>query len=426
MKNVAMIVCLALILCACSKKDNTVPSASDMSAVRAKLAFTCTREADHLPPLDPTSDQLFKYGRYMEKNDGQKNFDEIARYYRIATAYGHYTANNNLQGLLTSGLASSPDAASEAVDLAIQLIKAGVPGGYYDMGHYLERGYGIEQDEDKARRYFRKAADLGNPDAQYYVADLLSPRDRAPEISRQMSQCAAQQGFGKAANYLGIGLATDQLFSDAVNAFQMGVGAGDTQSALALEEGFKGPPPTDRLNYLGLPGDPERSRRYKKIGKFIDSNEGLNPKVPDIDQIVPLPPAELPQWDGTFQWQKEQDAAKPPQKPSEQLVERLAREKHLDPGTGLPLAPAKSAKEDRVQLGTIARTGQVCPQDGIWTVQQFAPVCLDATRHFRKGETMPQLVMNDPRPIPGLDTLLGMRVHRTNAEWSLQAYSDLG
>jgi hypothetical protein len=38
---------------------------------------------------------------------------------------------------------------------------------------------------------------------------------------------------------------------------------------------------------------------------------------------------------------------------------------------------------------------------------------------------MPQLVMNDPRPIPGLDAVLGMRVHRTDAEWSLQAYSDL-
>jgi hypothetical protein len=224
---------------------------------------------------------------------------------------------------------------------------------------------------------------------------------------------------------LAVDFQTKNQFDEAIKAFQKGVQAGDSQSAGFLENGFD-TDQSDRLYYLGWSKDPERSRRYKMIGKFIDSNEGLNPKVPDIDQIVPLPPAELPQWDGTFQWQKEQDAAKPPQKPSEQLVERLAREKHLDPGTGLPLAPAKSAKEDRVQLGTIARTGQVCPQDGIWTVQQFAPVCLDATRHFRKGETMPQLVMNDPRPIPGLDTLLGMRVHRTNAEWSLQAYSDLG
>jgi hypothetical protein len=293
------------------------------------------------------------------------------------------------------------------------------------MGHYLELGYGVKQDEKKARVYFRKAADQGSPEGQYYVGDLLSPRDRGPDISRKMMECATDQGYGKAASYLGIDLKTNKMYSDASKAFQKGVVAGDTLSALALEEGFNGPPSTNQLYFMALQHDAERSRRYRLIGKFFNDNDGLNPKVLDIDQIVPLPPAKLPPWDGTFQWQKEQEAAKPPQKPSGQLVERLAREKHLDPATGLPLAPAKSAKEDRVPLGVVARTGQMCPQDGIWTVQQFAPVCLDATRHFRKGETMPQLVMNDPRPIPGLDAVLGMRVHRTDAEWSLQAYSDL-
>jgi len=62
---------------------------------------------------------------------------------------------------------------------------------------------------------------------------------------------------------------------------------------------------------------------------------------------VPLPPAQLPAWDGTFQWQKEQDAAKPPQKPAESHVAKLAREKNLDPATGLPLAPATTAEAER-------------------------------------------------------------------------------
>ena len=70
------------------------------------------------------------------------------------------------------------------------------------------------------------------------------------------------------------------------------------------------------------------SRCYKLIGKFIDKNDGRNPKVPDIDQIVPLPPAKLPPWDGTFQWEKEQ--AKIPEKPSDELVNRLSKDKGLD------------------------------------------------------------------------------------------------
>jgi uncharacterized protein len=337
MNRTTLIVALALFASACSNNENAVPSQADWSAVRSNLAFTCVHEVEHLPTISPDADKLFKYGRYLEKKDGPKDYALVARYYRIAAAHAHYKANNNLQQLVSTGLAASPDAPGETIDLAEQLIVAGVPGGYYDMGHYLELGYGVKQDSDKALRYFRKAADLGSPEAQYHVGDLLSPRDRAPTISRQMMECATEQGYGKAANYLGIDLSTDKLYPDAVKAFQEGVRAGETQSAFALQHGFD-TDPSDALYYLGAANDPERSHRYELIGDFIDSNDGLNPKVPDIDKIVPLPPANLPEWDGTFQWQKEQDAAKPPQKPDDKLVERLAKEENLDPGTGLTLA----------------------------------------------------------------------------------------
>ncbi|WP_254369012.1 SEL1-like repeat protein [Paraburkholderia phenazinium] len=354
-------ICLALTLSACSNKDNPMPTQAEWSAVRAKLAFTCVHEADHLPPLDPQADTLFKYALFLEKKPGPKDFDAAARYYRIAAAYGHYKANHNLQLLVSTGQASSPHAATETVDLAEQLIAAGIPGGYYDMGHYLELGYGVKQDERKARIYFRKAADLGSPEGQYYVGDLLSGKDRAPDISRQMMECATDQGYGKAASYLAVDLMTDKQYSQAVLAFQKGVAAGDAASAFALQYGLDSDP-SDKLYYIGLSKDSERTRRYGLIWNFLDAHQGLNPKVPDIDQIVPLPPAQLPEWDGTFQWQKEQDAANPPQRPEEKLVERLARDKNLDPATGLPLAPAKSAKDERAPLGTVARTSELPPE----------------------------------------------------------------
>jgi TPR repeat protein len=415
---VALLTCLA---CACTK-ENPLASLPDLSAVRANLAFTCVHQDDHLPPLDSDADQLFKYGRWLQKQDGPKDFNDIARYYRIAAAHGHYKANNNLQQLVSTGVADSPDAPKESVDLAIQLVKDGVPGGYYDIAHYLELGYGLKQDSVTALRYFRKAADLGSPDAQYYVAEKLDPIDAAPEVALQMYRCAADQGHGLAATSLANGRAAEKFYAEAVKAFQQGVMAGNRQSASFLQNGFEGPPPDDRLYYLAVPSDPERSRRYKLIGKFLDANDGLNPKVPDIDKIVPLPPAKLPEWDGMFEWQKEQDAAKPPQKPDGKLVERLAREKNLDAATGLPLAPARSAKEERVPLGTVVRTGEVCPEDGVWCDRRWASVSYDATRRFRKGETMPQLVMDDRRPIPLLDTLFGMRKYRTDADWSLVSY----
>jgi hypothetical protein len=203
----------------------------------------------------------------------------------------------------------------------------------------------------------------------------------------------------------------------------MGVKAGDAQSASFLKYGFDADP-SDEMSYLGQPKDPERSRRYGLIWKFLNDHDGLNPEVPDIDQIVPLPPAKLPEWDGKFQWQKEQDATKPPRKPDEGLVARLAKDKNLNPATGLPLAPVKSAKAERVPLGTAVRPGDVCPQDGYWCVRPFDERHPEATRRFSKGETMPHLVLNDPRIIPGLDWLLGMRTHKTNREWNLKAYVD--
>ncbi len=399
-----------------------MPTEAEWSAVRAKLAFTCVHEADHLPALDPQADALFQYALFLEKKPGPKGFDAAARYYRIAAAYGHYKANHNLQLLVSTGQASSPYAATETIDLAEQLIAAGIPGGYYDMGHYLELGYGVKQDERAAWIYYRKAADLGSPEGQYYVGDLLSPKDRAPDISRQMMECAVNQGYGKAGTYLGIDLTDRKLYTEAVKAFQKGAQAGDAQSAFALRHGFDSKP-SDEVYYLGLTNDAERSRRYGLIWKFLDDHDGLNPKVPDIDQIVPLPPAELPAWDDTFEWQKEQDAAKPPQKPDEKLVERLARAKDLDPATGLPLKQ-KSVMDNRLPLGTVARTDEVCPETGVWCAKDWQGYTPEATRYLSKGEIMPRLTINHPRPIRLLDALLGMRSDRTGAPWSLVSYDE--
>ncbi|QIK21862.1 sel1 repeat family protein (plasmid) [Ralstonia solanacearum] len=406
-------------------------SLPDMSAVRANLAFTCVHEADHLPPLDPEADQLFQYGRHLQKKEGPKNFNDIARYYRIATAHGHYKANNNLQSLVSQGLADSPDAPKETIDLAAQLVNQGVPGGYYDIGHYLELGYGLKQDTEMALRYIRKAADLGSPDAQYYVAEKLAPIDSAPAIARQMWQCAADQGHGKAANTLGIDLKRDRLYPEAASAFQKATAAGNPQGALVLETAFSGVSEGDRLAYIGVAKDAERSRRYEAIGEFISRNDGRNPKVPDIDKIVPLPPAKLPPWDGTFQWEKDQAAAAVPQKPSDELIDRLSKAKHLDPATGLPLAkPEQVAQMEteaapppaRLPLGTIARTGDSCPQDGVWCVSLAKGMVADAEQSFLKGMELPSLTIYQPRRFAWMDNWMGVRQQTVPVAWKLVGY----
>lgn len=438
MKHGLLVFFIALSVCACTKKEAPVSQSPEMSAAREKLAFTCSHEAQRLPILHAEADQLFRYARYLQGAEGPKDFDDIMRYYRIAAAYQHYKANHNAQLMIVQGLVLSPKGRREAVDLAMQLMHDGIPGGYYDVGHYLEIGYGVQQDTEAAMRYIRKAADLGSPEAQAYIAAQLNPVSMAPEIARQMWHCAAEQGDGDAANRLGVALKVNGDFAGALSAFQLGVKAGEVQAAYNLERGFDGPSPADRISYLGLSKDAERSRRYSLIREFISRNDGRNPKVPDIEKIVPLPPASLPAWDGTFQWEKEQAAAKPPEKPSEELINRLAKDKHLDPTTGLPLAdapsntsevepPASTAEPtNRLPLGSVALTGDKCPEGGVWCANLGARQAANAQRRFAKGETLPPLAIQAPRQIAILDRWMGERAQTESVVWQLVSYDDRG
>ena len=315
-----------------------MPSPTEQDSKIVALGFKCSHEADVLAPVTPETDALYKYGLYLQLKEGQRDFNAAARYYRIAAANGHYKAATNLQALISQGLADSPNAQKETIDLVEQFIALKVPGAYYDMGHYLEAGYGVEQDNEKANAYFRKAADLGNPDAQFYVASLLGQVEGGQDVMEQMQRCAADQGHANAARELGGYLRVVGKYEEALQLYQQGVKSGDLASARRLAEAFKGPSSSSSLYYMQLKEDNERSARYLAISAFIRSHESLAPKLPDIDSIVPLPPGPLPSWDGSFQWQKERELKLAPKKPEDAILDKLSREKNLDSSTGLPLA----------------------------------------------------------------------------------------
>ncbi|OOF78691.1 hypothetical protein BKG96_05085 [Rodentibacter caecimuris] len=79
---------------------------------------------------------------------------------------------------------------------------------------------------------------------------------------------------------------------------------------------------------------------------YLSSKDYLQPKVPDLDDIVPLPPAPLPEWDGKIAFQRWFEGDAPP-KPSEALMMKLANQagvrvdNGLDLETGLPKKPKK-------------------------------------------------------------------------------------
>lgn len=325
-----------------------VSATPDMVGLTPDMAFTCTHEAEHIPARDPEAEQLYQHARWLRRNnllqDDPAVYPVIERFVRIATSYGHDKANLALRGMLKNGQAKSPNPIKESIDLVEDLIRRGVPGGYYDMGNYLMQGYGVVGDVDLAKRYYRKAADLGSPDAQYLIGDKLTDaRRHSPEVvdvGLQMYRCAAEQGHAEAALDLGVYI-YEKKPAEAMHAYQLGAKAGDAQSASRMEDGFTITDPTAGL-YLGQKqADPERARRYKVISKFLSDYDYLDPKVTEIDEIVPLPPAKLPLWDGKIKWLEDFKANVPPPLPSEKRIVEMARAKGLDPKTGRPLNASK-------------------------------------------------------------------------------------
>ena len=408
MRRLLLLACLLLAGCdqggvpLSVNAENKEPAMPPLTDVNARLAFSCKHEA--LPEAPAKADVLFKYARWLQKNNllkQDKAVDaEVGRLYRIAAENGHYKASINLQnGALRKEFSLS---AGERLRLSQRLIDAGVATGYYFVAIYLGHGVaGLQQDPEMALRYYRKAADEGSALAQAYVAEKLFMAGTAYDIAEQMRRCAAEQGQGEAASNLGVNLQGRGLYREAVEAFQLGVAAGNASSARFLGNGFDGPEPTDGLYYLGQQPDAERARRYKAIGKLLSGYSYAGPVVPEINDIVPLPPAPLPEWDGKLKWVEARRANVPPEKPTEALIAELAEARQLNPATGRPLPQSADFEPDSTSR-LLCHSGEPCPKSGYWQLAWWPREGLsgNAIRYFREGETMPTETVEIFRPRP--------------------------
>ena len=317
----------------------------------AALEFTCKKE--ELPPLSEETQQLYNYALYHDLHNmwtgekGDEVWNGLARYYRIAAANGDYKANVRLQYLLNTGRINTDMPQTEVHNLNEELAKQLLATAYYNLYGYLDVGYGVRTEKDGKYAYLRKAADLGSREAQYTVAEMLADIEDEEEtkeafkyrlnLVKQLWACASEQGLGEASINLGISLQSDKKYSEAVKVFYQGVKNGDAMSASTLRGGFSQQTTKDnRLDFLDLAPDEERSRRYDIIWNYLAKYDYLQPKVPDLDEIVPLPPAKLPKWDGKIAFQRWYEGEAPP-KPSEALMQKLANQAGLRVDTGLDL-----------------------------------------------------------------------------------------
>ncbi|MFZ7323554.1 DUF6396 domain-containing protein, partial [Avibacterium volantium] len=211
----------------------------------------------------------------------------------------------------------------------------------YKLYYHLDSNYGVKTTPGGKFAYLRRAADMGSRDAQYEIGQILF-RLQDPgtlrfrlDLREQLLECASNQGQGDAAEWLGIYYNSDKKYNKAIGSYHTGVKAGNQPSTFRLSLGFRETNPKDSY-YLGGKIDLERATRYKMIDDYLFKYYFLKPTVPDLDEIVPLPPAKLPSWDGKIAFQRWFEGPSP-QKPSDELMQKLAEKAGLDWQTGLPL-----------------------------------------------------------------------------------------
>ena len=316
----------------------------------AALEFACKKE--ELPPLSEETQQLYNYALYHDLHNmwtgekGDEVWNGLARYYRIAAANGDYKANVRLQYLLNTGRINTDMPQTEVHNLNEELAKQLPATAYYNLYGYLDEDYGVRTEEGGKYAYLRKAADLGSREAQYTVAEMLADIEDSEEtqeafkfrlnLVEQLWACASEQGLGEASGNLGSFLRLDKRYDEALKVSHQGVKNGDSISALVLSHAFESEVQADNLNFLDVSPDDERVKRYHMISSYLSRYDYLQPKVPDLDEIVPLPPAKLPKWDGKIAFQRWYEGEAPP-KPSEALMQKLANQAGLRVDNGLDL-----------------------------------------------------------------------------------------
>ena len=280
-------------------------------------SFECQTEASKVPPIDAQADDWFLEARAME--DGSVYVDDVdyknvVRLTRQAAERHHWKAMLNLASLYVERH-DPPNGENEAVALVSQAIELGIPAAYDRMGTYYLNGTGVRGDPDRAYAFFQKAAQMGNPQSMAFLgekmdagADGLKPGywGNIP-IAIKMFECALAQGYGPAAVEMKpmyevprapdgteLGSETPETRDRVMRALHEGVKGGCKYCADRLFLEFARP---DELENMFVPFiDKARGQRYDMLGDALSFNPDR--RFPNLDKILPLPPATLPPWDG--------------------------------------------------------------------------------------------------------------------------------
>ena len=262
-----------------------------------------------LPPLDAQADAWFREARALEDPEiyiDDRDYKKIVALTRRAAERQHWKAMLNLASFIIEGR-DPPHGMEEAVQLVEASMKMGVPAAYDRMGTFYMNGTGVKADATRAYAFWQEAAKMGSPEALADLGRKMFSLDDRPNESRwanaavgiNMLECAYSQGYGPAAYELGFLYskpmgrdATRGDFQRALLAWHNGVKFGSSGSASAISGEFRSTEADRFVSHIDL----ARSERYRMLGRILEFYPDY--RFPNLDKIVPLPPTDLPPWNG--------------------------------------------------------------------------------------------------------------------------------
>ncbi|QDD67021.1 sel1 repeat family protein [Herbaspirillum seropedicae] len=266
--------------------------------------FICNYERNVEPSVDDEADIWFREGLAATSFDlwpDDRDFAKAASLWNKAAERKHWQAMLNLASLLIEGKGINRDR-ERAVQLVEEVMKIGIPRAYDFMGTLHMNGTGVKQDATRAYAFWSLAADMGSSDAQAYLGDKLNATHDDParsiwgnkEIAYKLLQCGYSQENGNAAFLLGHELSFHEQYERALHVLHDAVKFGSEDSANKLFVEFD-----DGRKLVNKFLDKDRAERYAAIADMLRLNPDL--RLPNLDKVLPLPPAILPYWDGDKQ-----------------------------------------------------------------------------------------------------------------------------
>jgi len=279
--------------------------------------FACAVEAAKVPPIDAQAEVWFLEARALEGPEtieDDRDYKKIVQLTRQAAERRHWKAMLNLASLYLERH-DPPHGVEDAVKLVEEAMRLGIPAAYDRMGTYYMNGTGVKADATRAYAFWQRAAEMGNPQAMAFLAEKLDVGPASEDadhwanipVATQMLECAFGQGYGPAAEDLQylyasprapsgkiIGERTRETRARALKVLHEGVklGCGNCARDLTIEFDH----PLILADMLAPFIDKARGERYRVINDALDFDPSS--RFPNLDKVLPLPPAALPPWNG--------------------------------------------------------------------------------------------------------------------------------